>query len=259
VNPGKLHRFFVSHQAINDDVVAFPAEIARQIVRVLRLRAGDQVIVLDGSGHELTVRLTVDGRAVAGQIQSRRPTHAEPEVHVMLYQGMLKGSKFETVVQHCTEVGVSNVTPIVSEHSVSMEPSDARQRRLEVIAREAAEQCRRGLVPSIGQPQQFTDAVALAARAGPVVMLWEDEQAQQVRDVQLPLDVRQVALFVGPEGGFSAHEVDLVRHHGGHLATLGPRTLRAETAAIVGTALLLARCDTLAEDGAIGRCSHAGD
>jgi len=178
---------------------------------------------------------------------------------VMLYQGMLKGSKFETVVQHCTEVGVSNVTPIVSERSIFMEPSDARQRRLEVIAREATEQCRRGLVPTIGQPQQFTDAVAQAARAGPVVMLWEDEQAQQVRDVKLPLDVRQVALFVGPEGGFSAHEVDLLRHHGGHLATLGPRTLRAETAAIVGSALLLARCDTLAEDDAIGRCSYAGD
>jgi len=259
VNPGKLHRFFVSHQAIHDDVVAFPTEIARQIVRVLRLRAGDQVIVLDGSGHELTVRLTIDGQAVVGQIQSHRPSHAEPEVRVMLYQGMLKGSKFEIVVQHCTEVGVSNVTPIISEHSVSIQPSDARQRRFAVIAREAAEQCRRGLVPSIGQPQQFTDAVALAARAGPVIMLWEDEQAQHVRDVQLPLDMRQVALFVGPEGGFSAREVDHVRHHGGHLATLGPRTLRAETAAIVATALLLARFDTLAEDGAIGGCSHAGD
>ncbi|HEX6506659.1 MAG TPA: RsmE family RNA methyltransferase [Chloroflexota bacterium] len=236
-----LHRFFLPLDAFQGDMVAFSKEPARQIARVLRLRPGDRVIALDGSGLEYTVRLETVGKTVEGQIEQREVNQAEPATSLTLYQGLLKGTKLELVLQKCTEVGVSRFVPVVTTRSVPNEPSASRRSRFASIVREAAEQSRRGRVPELAEPMPIRRAIAEACAAGPAIFLWEEEQTRRLDEALPPALPGEVGLFVGPEGGFTREEAEEARVAGASIVTLGPRFLRAETAAIVGSALVLQR------------------
>lgn len=234
-----LHRFFLPPQSLTSTEISFPPEISHQIHRVLRLQSGDRVITLDGTGNEYIVCLTSVDRVVSGNVEETRPGRGEPSIFLTLYQGLVKGAKFETILQHCTEVGVSRFVPIVTERSVAGPPTDSRRQRFESIVREAAEQSRRGRLPIVEEPLPFAQAAEQATRSGPAVMLWEDEDNRALPDVRWSESTGSISLIVGPEGGFSTREVDLARDAGVNIVTLGPRILRAETAAIVGSALVL--------------------
>jgi 16S rRNA (uracil1498-N3)-methyltransferase len=239
------HRFFLDAAALTDERIVFPEEQAHQIKRVLRLRAGERVVVLDGRGGEATVRLDEVGQRVTGQIMERRGGDAEPRTHLTLYQGLLKAAKVEWVWQKCTEIGVSTFVPVMTQRAVPGEPNPARQHRFGVIVREAAEQSRRAIIPAVSPPLTFADAIGRATERGPTILLWEDEPSVHLASAALPIDITSVNLFVGPEGGFSLDEVALARQAGVQTVTLGRRILRAETAAVVSSALLLARLGDL--------------
>jgi 16S rRNA (uracil1498-N3)-methyltransferase len=236
-----LHRFFLPPESITEDRVTFPTDLSRQIQLVLRLVTGDRVLVLDGTGMEMLVQLDEVRGSAAGSIVERRRNRAEPSTSVALYQGLLKAAKLELVLQKCTEVGVSEITPVSTARAVVTDLNLSRLRRFENIVREAAEQSRRGRLPRIGQPLRYREALYQAAARGPVIILWEEETSAHLRDIQLEPDAGTYSLFVGPEGGFTTEEAMLARQAGCQLATLGQRILRAETAAIVGAAILLER------------------
>lgn len=238
-----LHRFFVPPGAVRHDEVEFPADLSRQIDRVLRLKSGDQVLVLDGTGTEHTVRLELVGRVTTGSVVLHTRNLAEPAIRLTLYQGLIKGTKLELVLQKCTEVGVSRFVPMTTARAVPTGPSTSRQARFETIVREAAEQSGRGQIPTVVPSAPFPEALMDACRAGPVVFLWEESRGVRLSDVPRPSKGAGVSLFVGPEGGFSSDEAESARRAGAHVVTLGPRILRAETAAIVGSAILLDRWD----------------
>jgi len=240
-----LHRFFVAAGSLQADRVSFSSAQAHQIRNVLRLRPGDRVVVLDGTGAELLVRLDTLHDGSAGTVEERSHNQAEPQVNVVLYQGLLKAAKFELVLQKCTEIGVSSFVPIITGRSVPSEPSPGRQRRFETVVREAAEQSRRGCLPEVSAAVPYGKALAEAASAGGVAVLWEDERTVRLRDISLAVPGAQVGLFVGPEGGLTPQEVALARDTGASVVSLGKRILRAETAAIVGSALLLAQSGAL--------------
>ena len=233
-----LHRFFLPLESITSERVLFPPDQARQISSVLRLRTGDRVIVLDGTGIEYVVRLTDDG----GIVEERRQNRSEPSVTVSLYQGILKRTRLEMVLQKCTEIGVSRFVPIHTTRSVPAEPSEPKLRRYQAIVREAAEQSGRGKIPAIGAPMTYRDALKDATQRGPVIVPWEEAQGLTLQESALP-SAREVGLVIGPEGGFSSEEIEDARAMGAQVITLGPRTLRAETAAIVASGLLLARLE----------------
>lgn len=240
-----LHRFFLAPDGIAGEEVRFAEEQSRQLERVLRLRVGDRVVALDSSGIEYEVTLETLGRQALGRIMTRRENIAEPRFSVDLYIGILKGSKFETVVQKGTEVGVTRFVPLLTARSVPAEPSDRRMRRYQSIAREAAEQSRRGRIPVISEPVPVEEALKTAMQRGPAILLWEDEGDLHLMTIPLPVDASEIAVFVGPEGGFTSEEVALAREIGVQTVTLGPRILRAETAGLIGPALLLARLGEL--------------
>lgn len=236
-----LHRFFLDPDGIADQEVRFAEEQSRQMERVLRLRAGDHVLVLDSSGIEYEVTLEILGRHALGRIIAQRANTAEPRASLDLYAGILKGSKFETVLQKGTEVGVARFVPLLTARSVPAEPSDQKMRRYHSIVREAAEQSRRGRVPQVADPVPLRESLLTATQAGPVILLWEEESEFHLMTVPLPETVRRVALFVGPEGGFTTEEAEFALAAGVHTVNMGPRIVRAETAGVVGPALLLAR------------------
>ena len=228
-----LHRFLLPSGDVHGQRVTFPSATSRQIERVLRLKAGDRVVVFDGSGSEHVVRLEAVGRTTSGLVEVTRRNEAEPATWLTLYQGLLKGAKLELVLQKCTEIGVSRIVPVVTVRAVPAEPSTARFERFESIVREAAEQSGRGRVPEIAAAMSFAEAIRAACAAGPTLFCWEEEHAVPFRDALPATEGMSVSVFVGPEGGFTVEEAGEARRAGANIVTLGRRILRAETAAIV--------------------------
>lgn len=219
-------------------VVPLPAPVAHQVSRVLRLRPGDHLEVLDGTGGSW--RATLDHGAtparatvtLGGFVPVDAPDQGRP---VTLVLGLLKADKFDWVVQKATEVGVARIVPVVTARSVAMSARPDRWRR---IAIEATEQSGRTVVPVIHDPMPFRASLVLGAPGAMRVACWEDETvvafraAIAARGPAVPL-----VLWVGPEGGISMEEAAELQASGAATATLGPRILRSETAAIIAVAL----------------------
>lgn len=238
------HRFFIPPNWITPPTVSLRGDPAHQLTSVLRLQPGDLIIVLDNSGQEWQVRLTELGKAGGrGEIVSQRLCPAEPAVELTLYQGTLKGQKFEWVLQKGTELGVSRFVPVICQRSVVREPAALanKQERWQRIIQEAAEQSGRGRLPRLAAALPFDQAVQHAAGAALRLMPWEEAIAASLATVWPATPPASVALLIGPEGGFTTTEAHLAGQSGFHLVRLGPRLLRAETAGLAVTAAIMDR------------------
>ena len=244
-----MHRFFIPPERFASDTPALPAQVARQINTVLRLRPGEHIIVLDGQGMEADVELTeVSRAAVAGRVTQRRPNQGEPRARLVLCQGLLKADMFEWVLQKGTELGVSAFVPMLSRRSTPGlgEISPAKMERWRAILREAAEQCRRGLIPTLSQAQPLKYVLASRPPDALAFIPWEECSGPSLRsalraalasDSSAP--AQPVYLFIGPRDGLLAEEVRLAERHGVQTVTLGRRILRAETAALAAVTIVM--------------------
>jgi 16S rRNA (uracil1498-N3)-methyltransferase len=243
-----MHRFFVDPAYFSDDRITFPADIAHQIRNVLRLRVGSAVLVLDNSGAEFEVILReVDKRQVRGEAVAKRPSPNEPTVQLTLYQALMKRDKFEWVLQKGTEIGVTAFVPLVTQRSLvqDIDIKASKQARWHKIITEAAEQSRRGRIPELHPPQTLSQALAdQSSQFG--LLAWEEAEGLRLRGA-LAGEERpsHISLFIGPEGGFAVEEVEAAQAAGVRPVTLGKRILRAETAALVASALTLYELDNI--------------
>jgi len=241
-------RFYIEGVALVEGAeVALPDAVAHQARDVLRLAPGETLRLLDGAGGEYPAELvTVERRRVIVRVGAREEGRAEEAVRVVLCQGMLKAAKFEWVLQKCTELGVAAFVPLLCERAVAAaeEAREAKRRRWERIMVEAMEQCGGTRLPVVSEPRPLLHALASLPAGGLALIPWEEEQTATLRAALLAAraaspELREVRLFIGPEGGFAAGEVALARRQGAIPVTLGPRILRAETAAVVAAALAL--------------------
>jgi 16S rRNA (uracil1498-N3)-methyltransferase len=243
-----MQRFFIEPQHILADIVFFPRDISHQICRVLRLKAGQQITVLDNLGGEYLVELSeVENHRAAGRICSRKEAPAEAGINLFLYLCLSQREKFEWMLQKCTELGASGFIPIISSRSLVQEIEDKSGRRIgrwQSILREAAEQSGRGRLPMLMPVMLFPNAVDQAIRTHSRVLLpaldapGRVNLRQALKDL-LPGRETRIAVFIGPEGGFSADEVSQALAAGCTPVNLGPRVLRMETAAIAAAALIM--------------------
>ncbi|MGZ6376269.1 MAG: 16S rRNA (uracil(1498)-N(3))-methyltransferase [Ktedonobacterales bacterium] len=235
------------------DEIDLPQEVAHQARDVLRLATGDTLHLLDGAGGEFPAEIvSFDRKRVIVRLGPRAQGRAEPATRVVLCQGMLKAAKFEWVLQKCTELGVSAFTPLLTERAVAAaeEAGESKRRRWSRIVAEALEQCGGTRLPEITPPRSLMHALADLPPGGISLIPWEEAAAlplraalqQSIARSSDPNHIPEVRLFIGPEGGFSAGEIALAERAGAIPVTLGPRILRAETAAIVASTLAL---DTL--------------
>ncbi len=227
-----------------------PQEVAHQARDVLRFTPGDTLHLLDGAGGEYPAEVVaLDRKRVIVRLGPRVEGRAEPAAHVVLCQGMLKAAKFEWVLQKCTELGVAAFIPLLTERAVAAteEASEGKRRRWSRIVAEALEQCGGARLPEISPPRPLMHALASLPSGGLALIPWEEATAlplraalqQSVTALGGVNRLSEVRLFVGPEGGFSAGEIALAERAGAIPVTLGPRILRAETAAIVAATLAL--------------------
>jgi len=246
-----LHRFFIPPSWIRGNRVTVTGPQAQQMFRVLRMRAGDKLIVLDNSGWEIeTLLVSVDRDSVEGEVVRRRLAASEPRTKISLHQGVLRSSRLELVLQKCTELGVVEFVPVITDRCImsDLETVENKRRRWESIIQEAAEQCRRSRKPVLQTAVLLQQAFEhVSHRGGLSLILWEGDDGVPIQDALCRVTRGQtgsprpfgVSLFVGPEGGFSPGEVDMARRYGLVPVTMGPRILRAETAGVVAAALVL--------------------
>jgi 16S rRNA (uracil1498-N3)-methyltransferase len=242
------NRFFVSPEQIRGERVSFFGNQARQICGVLRMREAQQIEVLDNQGWRYEVHLErVSSELVTGSIVSRSAAEGDPATHLTLYQAMLKKDNFEWILQKGTEIGVARFVPLVSERTLIRQeaPNPAKEQRWRRIISEAAEQSGRAYLPLLSAPESFDAALLSAGEFDAALIPWERETENGLVDAlakisgrQLQLPVR-LALFIGPEGGFSESEIERAGKAGVLPVSLGRRILRAETAAIVASTLAL--------------------
>jgi len=242
-----VHRFFVDIPlAVGATVQVDP--LAQQLVQVLRMQVGDEMMLLDGSGQEFHSRIArLERRTAAVEVLAAQLCLAEPRRILTLYQCSLKGDKFEWVLQKGTELGVSRFVPVISERSI-VRPAAAllgKYPRWQTIVREAAEQCGRARVPQIGQPCAWQEAVTNAH--GLCLLPWEAAQGEPTLCTALQDELSNhegISILIGPEGGITEPEARLASAHGWQIVSLGPRILRAETAALAAVALWAGIADT---------------
>jgi 16S rRNA (uracil1498-N3)-methyltransferase len=240
-------RFFVSPDVFSGNEVRLEGDLARRLSRVLRLEPGAAVVLLDGSGLEYETRLDVVGpHRVTGTVVGRRPGRPEPRVRLVLYQSLVKGERFDWVLEKGTELGVAAFVPLLSRRNVARATPGrlGRPERWRRVVREAAEQCGRCVLPEILPAEGLKEALSEAADLR--LLPWEEEEAlglaaalRQARPALEAVERPTVAVLIGPEGGFAAEEVALARRAGAQVVSLGRRILRSETAGIVAAAAVL--------------------
>ena len=230
-------RFFVPEARPDHPIVDLPSAEAHHLRHVLRLGAGADVFVFDGRGREWAGRVAGAGRArVTIELVREVPPIVEPRVTVTLGIGLLKGDQMDAVVRDATALGVATIAPIVSEHVAVGRRARAQESarvRWERVAIAAARQCGRSVVPAIA-PVRPLDAVVEAA--GSLARYLCVEPARQGAQAIAPAAIDRpdkALVIVGPEGGWSAAEVDRAVARGLSLVHLGPRTLRADLAPAV--------------------------
>jgi 16S rRNA (uracil1498-N3)-methyltransferase len=224
-------RLFVSGPLVAGAEIAATAAQAHYLLHVMRRSSGAIVRVFDGAEGEWSARLAVPrkGAAILAVEAQTRPQSAEPDLWLAF--APLKRDMTDLGVQKATELGVSAIIPVLTERTNA---TRLNLERLHTVAIEAAEQSERLTVPAIRPPVRLTDLLASWPACRRLAVAIE-------RSAPAPFPAHAGALLVGPEGGFAQHELD-VMHRSPFICpvSLGPRVLRAETAAIVGLALLQA-------------------
>lgn len=235
-----MQRFFVSPEALATDTIELSSpELVHQLTRVLRVKIGIRIMLLDGMGVEVTAEVVGSTKHVIElRVLERRQNTAEPHVFVTLFQAIpKKPALFEEILAHGTEVGISRFVPIIS---VRTEVRDIRNRqRCERILRESAEQSERGIIPTLTNTQTLehicknppTGASIIGDSFGSPPLLSTLTPTLRVE--------KELNIFVGPEGGFTADEIMGATNVGFQPISLGQQILRTETAGIAMTSAVL--------------------
>jgi 16S rRNA (uracil1498-N3)-methyltransferase len=233
-------RVFVRPEAVGADRVRFDAHEAHHLGRVLRLRPGGLVDATDGAGHLYTVRLVaLDATGAWGTIEGRAEPRRESPCALTLAQAILKGDRMSWLVQKATELGVARIIPMETARVVARPAGGAAARvgRWERIAREAVKQSGRVVVPTIDRSRAFADVTCEVPTHDVAWVFWAGGGLALAGAAAAAGRPASALLLVGPEGGFTPEEVALAEGAGARLVSLGPRTLRADSAGLAAVAL----------------------
>lgn len=234
-----MPRFFVDPPV--GETVTLTGASAAHIAKSLRMSVGDALALCDGRGTDYAAEIAgMDRTTVTARITARTPSIGEPDVRLVLFQGLPKGDKMDWIVQKAVELGAAEIVPFAAARSVSrLDEETARKKtaRWQKIAEEAAGQSQRGRLPQVAVRVPYDEALRRAATCDRVFFCYEGGGAG-LRTL-LTDKPGSVAVFVGPEGGFSPEEVAQAESAGAVRVTLGTRILRTETAPLAALSAIL--------------------
>ena len=240
-----MHHFFVEPSQVHEDEIEILGGDVNHIRNVLRMKAGEELVINDGYGNEYGCRLhRFTDAAVCAKILEKRRVASELPSRITLYQCLPKGDKMELIIQKAVELGVFEVFPMATKRAVVRlegKREAARIARWQSIAEAAAAQSRRHIIPQVHPVISLKEAVALAARADCGLIPYElAEGMGRTRELLGGIHPGQsVAVMIGPEGGFEEEEIALAQAAGIWPITMGRRILRTETAGLTMLAWIM--------------------
>lgn len=231
-----MPRFFCEY--VRGDTQVITGADADHITKSLRMKPGDDLIICDTYGYEYDCKIaSISKSQVKLKILNRQKTCVEPDVRVTLFQGIPKGNKFDLICQKTVEMGVDKIVPVLMERSIAKMDNGKRIMRLQRISDEAAKQSGRGIKPKVCEVIRFSEAVAHSSSCD-ISLFFYENGGQKVGNL-LKDSHKDISIFIGPEGGFSLGEVEMLQNSGALAASLGPRILRTETAPIAALSLVM--------------------
>lgn len=238
-----MYHFFVKPEQVTEHEVTILGSDVNHIKNVLRMRIGEEICVNDGNHEYLCSVAQLEVESVVAQIKEVNEKTSELPVKIVLFQGLPKADKMETIIQKCVELGIYEIVPVQMKRCVvklDSKKEEAKRKRWQAISESAAKQAGRGLIPQMHPLMTYKDALAYASGMEHILVPFEHaKNMQATRDALTAVKKgEQVAIFIGPEGGFEDEEVAQAEALGAKAITLGRRILRTETAGMAVLAML---------------------
>ena len=231
-----MPKFFLNDEFFGGEYVTFDGQTARHVAYSLRMAKGDHITLCDMSGNKYECVIdSFTKDTVTVKVLSSDKASGEPPCRIVLFQALAKGEKMDYIVQKATELGVCEIVPFESQNCIAKSDKNgdiAKTERRKKIAADAAGQCGRGIIPKISNTVSFGEALSRLAKSESAFFWYEGEGTLSLRSILPEKAPSEIAFMIGPEGGFSAKEVEAAKELGISLAGLGPRILRTETACL---------------------------
>lgn len=253
-----MSRFFVPPENVGEkNIVIDDKSDLHHMVKVLRLSVGDEIDISDSQEWEYRAELSYIGQDEAEAIiLDKQRFSTEPHIKVTLFQGMPKQGKMELIVQKTVELGVGRIVPVFMARSVVTDngKTEKKVKRWQKVADEAVKQCKRGIIPEVRTPVKKKDVIEAFGDFDLVLFPYENEDGVTIKDVLRGIsadgaaegstgsdatDIKDIAVIIGPEGGFSQEEAEAIVAAGGRSVSLGKTTLRTETAGLAAIAMIM--------------------
>ncbi len=243
-----MHQFFVEPSQVGKEFITITGSDVNHIKNVLRMREGEEIRISDGDGGDYFCRINeVTDEFVQADIL-RQADDTELKSEIYLFQALPKGDRMETVIEKSVELGVAAIVPVRMKYCVvklDEKKAASKQKRWQAIAHSAAKQSKRSRLPKVMPVTDYKLALEQAKDEMDLVIVpYENEEgmAATMRTLELVRDAGKIAVFIGPEGGFSEEEIDAAREFA-KVISLGKRILRTDTAAITTMSLLMTRLE----------------
>lgn len=238
-----MPKFFVPPQQIYDSEILILGDDAHHISSSLRMKVGEPIMICNMNKRDYECIISsIENGLVRAEIISSAPSTTEPEYSIRVYQCLPKGDKLEQIVQKSVELGATSIIPVYSSYCIAKptvkgrDNKDKKNERLSRIAYEAAQQCGRGIIPTVHECVSFEHAVDIAKNDDISFICYENERKVKLRKffsqkLSPEPKNKNISFFIGPEGGFSKEEIAFAAENGIKAVGLGERILRTETAA----------------------------
>lgn len=240
-----MQQFFAEPSWIRENKIYMQGADVNHIKNVLRMKPGEDVRVSDGGGKAYLCCIhSYEEQTAVLDILKELASDTELPSRLVLFQGLPKGDKMEWIVQKAVELGVYRIVPFAAKRSVvklDEKKAEKKQARWQLIAKGAAEQSGRGIIPEVGAVCGFAEALRMAGELDVVLIPYELEEGMKetARILEGIAPGQSVGIFIGPEGGFEEEEVEQAKRAGAHAVTLGKRILRTETAGLTALSILM--------------------
>ena len=246
-----MQHFFVDPSWIRENKIYMEGGDVNHIKNVLRMKAGEDIRVNDGTGRlYLCCIKKYEGSKAVLDILKEIPSDTELPSRIFLFQGLPKGDKMEWIIQKAAELGAYSIIPFSAKRSVAKldeKKADKKRARWQAIAKGAAEQSGRSIIPEVQNVLTFTEALDSAKELDVLLSPYELEEGMKetARIIEAVEPGQSVGIFIGPEGGFEEEEVELAKKAGAHPVSLGKRILRTETAGLTALSVLMYKLETV--------------
>ena len=242
-----MHKFFTPKELINGDVAKIIGDDVKHIYKVLRISEGEKVTLNNCEGIEYLGRVkSVSKQEVLIEILEKLELNNESNVNIYLFQGLPKSQKMDLIVQKGTELGVTEFIPTITHRvDVKLKGEFKKLDRLNRIALEAAKQSKRSIIPKVSEPIEFEEVLEKINSLDLLIVPYENANNFGIKTLINELrkennidNIKNIGIFVGPEGGIEEDEIERLKDKGAYIVTLGKRILRTETAGFVATSLI---------------------